>query len=167
MACFYLILRLHHRYPPPCGLQSDNVSFVNCGSIPDTCASILVNTYLLFFWIQCIKPAPDIFSSILIHSKLSMVSLLFQFIETEDVWAKLDLDIHLEGTFMKSPRQETAVLWARTLCFRKFQIFWSKRSVIFSSHIKGENRGSAVVKVLRYKSEGRWFDSRCVIGIFH
>ena len=29
------------------------------------------------------------------------------------------------------------------------------------------DRGGRVVKVLRYKSGGRWFDSRCVIGIFH
>jgi hypothetical protein len=28
------------------------------------------------------------------------------------------------------------------------------------------DRGSTVVKVLRYKSEGRWFDSRWCLGIF-
>jgi hypothetical protein len=31
----------------------------------------------------------------------------------------------------------------------------------------GTADGGTVVKVLRYKSEGRWFDSDCVIGIFH
>jgi hypothetical protein len=29
------------------------------------------------------------------------------------------------------------------------------------------DRGSTVVKVLRYKSEGRWFDPRLCHGIFH
>jgi hypothetical protein len=29
------------------------------------------------------------------------------------------------------------------------------------------DRGSTVIKVLRYKSEGRWFDSRWCHGIFH
>jgi hypothetical protein len=29
------------------------------------------------------------------------------------------------------------------------------------------DRGSTVVKVLRYKSEGRWFDPRWCHGIFH
>jgi spore maturation protein CgeB len=29
------------------------------------------------------------------------------------------------------------------------------------------DRGSTVVKVLRYKSEGRWFDPRWCRGIFH
>jgi hypothetical protein len=31
----------------------------------------------------------------------------------------------------------------------------------------GEDRSGTVVKVLCYKSEGRWFDSRWCNGIFH
>jgi len=27
---------LHHRYPPPCGLQRNRVFFINSGGIPDT-----------------------------------------------------------------------------------------------------------------------------------
>ena len=34
------------------------------------------------------------------------------------------------------------------------------------SYLDGD-RGSTVVKELCYKSEGRWFDSDSVIGIFH
>jgi hypothetical protein len=30
-----------------------------------------------------------------------------------------------------------------------------------------EDRGSTVVKVQRYKSEGRWFDPKWCHGIFH
>jgi hypothetical protein len=34
-------------------------------------------------------------------------------------------------------------------------------------NITSEDSGSTVVKVLRYKSEGRWFDPRWCHGIFH
>jgi hypothetical protein len=33
--------------------------------------------------------------------------------------------------------------------------------------IQGTADGGTVVKVLRHKSEGRWFDSRWCLGIFH
>jgi hypothetical protein len=39
-------------------------------------------------------------------------------------------------------------------------------TVLQVSHIILGDRDGTVVKVLRYKSEGRWFDSS-VIGIFH
>jgi hypothetical protein len=38
--------------------------------------------------------------------------------------------------------------------------------IIFTIMPAGD-RGSTVVKVLRYKSEGRWFDSKWCHGIFH
>jgi hypothetical protein len=43
-----------------------------------------------------------------------------------------------------------------------------KRGIIFNVYnlLKGDC-GSTVVKVLRYKSEGRWFDFRWCHGIFH
>jgi hypothetical protein len=41
-----------------------------------------------------------------------------------------------------------------------------KGKVILRIFIIGD-WSSTVVKVLCYKSEGRWFDSRGVIGIFH
>jgi len=40
-----------------------------------------------------------------------------------------------------------------------------KQTNIFHYLVKAGDRGSIVVKVLCYKSEGRWFDG--VIGIFH
>jgi hypothetical protein len=38
--------------------------------------------------------------------------------------------------------------------------------VMRKGHYKYGDRGSAVVKVLSYKSEGRWFDSNGVIEFF-
>jgi hypothetical protein len=42
------------------------------------------------------------------------------------------------------------------------------RNAIYSwyKEVLGD-RGSTLVKVLRYKSEGRWFDPRWCHGIFH
>jgi hypothetical protein len=38
---------------------------------------------------------------------------------------------------------------------------------LYIRHIFLLDCGSTVVKVLRYKSEGRWFNPRCCHGIFH
>jgi hypothetical protein len=42
-------------------------------------------------------------------------------------------------------------------------ICWQFSTILLA----GGDRGGTVVKVLCYKSEGRWFDSDGVIGIFH
>jgi len=47
-----------------------------------------------------------------------------------------------------------------------FFFFFSFRLFFSMCHIHGD-RGSTVVKVLRYKSEGLCFDSRWCHGIFH
>jgi hypothetical protein len=50
-------------------------------------------------------------------------------------------------------------------------VYWTSASFHLYSclHFRVTNwdRGSTVVKVLRYKSEGRWFDPRWFHGIFH
>jgi hypothetical protein len=46
---------------------------------------------------------------------------------------------------------------------QKFNLFF--RSLAIPPY--SEDHGSTVVKVVRYKSESRWFDSRWYHGIFH
>ena len=65
----------------------------------------------------------------------------------------------IEGNLMKSPRQETTVLWARTLYsafrfyFRKLLMFWSECPVNFSSHVK-TNRTIKIPGKKRHKKVG-------------
>ena len=41
-----------------------------------------------------------------------------------------------------------------------FLIYWYRKKRLQTHFLTRWDRGGTVVKVLRYKSEGRWFDSR-------
>jgi len=55
----------------------------------------------------------------------------------------------------------------RTICLLLYTKFFASLIIISFPLMRSEDRGSTVVKVLCYKSEGRRFDSRWCHGIFH
>jgi hypothetical protein len=65
--------------------------------------------------------------------------------------------------FVKSYWTRNVVFWFFSTIFETFPILWITEQDIVNMHTSSRKvggRGGTVVKVLCYKSEGRWFDSR-------
>ena len=61
--------------------------------------------------------------------------------------------------------RNAALLWV--VCLSDFQVRHTRFLLINKIYKYNGDRGSTVVKVLCYKSEGRWFDPRWCNWIFH